>query len=66
LSWLSRREAFDDAQFEPVVLVDGESEGPDVPDGSTPVMFTADRNCHQVEDALSGARRPSGGHDVVG
>jgi hypothetical protein len=64
-SWLAGGQPFDDAELEPVMVFDGERQGPHVPDLAAAEVLAADRDAGQLDQRLRRAGRPGQGLDVL-
>jgi hypothetical protein len=61
----ARRQPFDKAELEPVMVFDGERQGPHVPGRTAPEVLAADRDAGQLDQRLRRAGRPGQGLDVL-
>ncbi len=65
-NWFASRESFHDPCREPVVAFNPEPRGADVLDGAAQEVLAAQRDRHQLEDALAGAQHRARTGYVVG
>jgi hypothetical protein len=64
-SRLAGSQPFDKAELVPVMVFDGERQGPHVPDRTAPEVLAADRDAGQLDQRLRRAGRPGQGLDVL-